>query len=196
MESKDSELISHYLMNFKYNLFRTKRVLKKYESLIKKEQHVNKVRAVIIDDGKILVCKYSDVFMLPGGKKENESDIEALQRELKEELGIIIDDNCNSICDYSQVYPNYYDRKTKSMVERHNRTKYFLVEKNNIIGYTERNLSNSEIKNNFEAFYIGFDDLKELLADYSSSNEKYDFFKDELLYILSILSSSPKLILK
>ena len=196
MESKDSELISKYLNNFKYNAFRTKIILKKYEGLIKKEQHVNKVRAIIIDDGKILVCKYSDVFMLPGGKKENESDIEALKRELAEELGIIIDDNCNCLCEYNQIYPNYYDTKTKSIVERHNSTKYYLVEKNNIIGYTERDLTDSEIKNNFEAFYLGLDDLKDMLTCYSSSNEKYDFFKDELLHVLNILSSSSKLILK
>ncbi len=196
MESKDSELISQYLEKFKYNAFRTQKVLKNYESLIQKEQHVSKVRAVIIDDGKILVCKYSDVFMLPGGKKENESDIEALKRELKEELGIIIDDNCDGICEYNQIYPNYYDRKTRSIVERHNSTKYYLVEKNNIIGYTERDLTNNEIKNNFEAFYIGLDDLKDLLSCYSSSNEKYTFFKDELLYVLNILSSSSRLILK
>lgn len=51
---------------------------------------------------------------------------------------MVINDNCIEHCVYNQIYPNYYDRKTKYIVERHNTTKYYLVEKSNIIGYTNR----------------------------------------------------------
>ena len=48
-----------------------------------------KVRAILIDDNnQILIAKYSNVILLPGGKvDEGETLSEAITRELSEELG-------------------------------------------------------------------------------------------------------------
>ncbi|HHP7503382.1 TPA: NUDIX hydrolase [Staphylococcus aureus] len=55
---------------------------------------IKKVAAVIIKEGYILSVskkKAPDFYMLPGGKYEkSENDIEALSRELKEELNVTI----------------------------------------------------------------------------------------------------------
>ena len=45
------------------------------------------VNAAIIHDGKVLLVKKKNTWILPGGKpKENETDISCLFREMKEEL--------------------------------------------------------------------------------------------------------------
>ena len=54
---------------------------------------IDKIGAIIIDNGKILVAReYGlDVFFIPGGKrKQGESDLQALEREIIEELGVAI----------------------------------------------------------------------------------------------------------
>ena len=153
-------------------------------------KNVYKSRAIIVNNNKILVCKYADLFMLPGGKKEDkETFIDALKRELIEELGIIVDDNVKELYDYDIEIRNYYDRKEKMRLNRHNYTKYFLVEINNIIGYTYKQLSESERNSNITFFYIEIDKLKELLHDYKSWNKKYEYYKNELLNILDRFES-------
>ncbi len=48
--------------------------------------NTSKVRALIIDNNnKVILTKYADMYMLPGGKIDfNEKNIDALCRELKE----------------------------------------------------------------------------------------------------------------
>ena len=50
----------------------------------------NKVRVILLDDNNnVVVTKYADMFMLPGGKiNKGESLEKGLVREVKEELGI------------------------------------------------------------------------------------------------------------
>lgn len=57
---------------------------------------IRKAAGIIIKDRKLLLFKGGgkDTFVAPGGKPEsNETIKEALARELKEEVGIIIDEN-------------------------------------------------------------------------------------------------------
>jgi len=45
------------------------------------------INAVVIQDGKLLLVKKKDVWIFPGGKLESgESELECLNREIKEEL--------------------------------------------------------------------------------------------------------------
>jgi 8-oxo-dGTP pyrophosphatase MutT (NUDIX family) len=57
----------------------------------KPENLIYKVGAVIIKDRKVLVCRNigKEIFISPGGRiEEGEEDIECLERELREELGV------------------------------------------------------------------------------------------------------------
>jgi 8-oxo-dGTP diphosphatase len=71
---------------------------------------INVTCAIIVKDGKILVAQRSERMKLPlkwefpGGKlEENESEIDCIKREVKEEINIdieILKKLSNSICDY------------------------------------------------------------------------------------------------
>ena len=64
--------------------------------------------ALLVRDGRVLLCHrsagrrwYPDVWDLPGGHVEaGETAVEALARELKEELGILVGDPC---CELARV---------------------------------------------------------------------------------------------
>ena len=50
------------------------------------------INAAVINDKKILLVNKKEVWILPGGKpEENESDLDCLSREVKEELGAGLD---------------------------------------------------------------------------------------------------------
>lgn len=62
------------------------------------KKEINVVGAIIIQDGKILCCQrggdraLANLWEFPGGKiEEGESKVDALKRELKEELKITVD---------------------------------------------------------------------------------------------------------
>lgn len=62
------------------------------------KKEINVVGAIIIQDGKILCCQrgedraLANLWEFPGGKiEEDESKVDALKRELKEELKITVD---------------------------------------------------------------------------------------------------------
>ena len=75
-------------------------------------QHIDVVAGLIFRDGRLLACQRHEggAFPLkwefPGGKVEvGESDIEALRRELREELGIVVRD-AKQIFQHKHVYPD------------------------------------------------------------------------------------------
>ncbi len=51
------------------------------------------IDAAIIRDGKLLLVRKRETWILPGGKpEEGETDLECLAREIKEETGIVAED--------------------------------------------------------------------------------------------------------
>ena len=72
----------------------------------------NKVRAIILNDLNIIIVDYGNILMFPGGKVEvNEKDNEALKRELKEELGLDLeDDMIIPFIEYHSYIQNYPSR--------------------------------------------------------------------------------------
>ncbi len=79
---------------------------------------INRCRAsaLIVQSGKVLVIQRVKpgltYYVTPGGGIESGEDKEtALQRELKEELGIVIHEWSHLFCLYDQSAPGYYGNK-------------------------------------------------------------------------------------
>lgn len=78
------------------------------------DREVSKVRAFILNkEGKLLVCNYAGVYLLPGGSiDESETKIEALIREVNEEAGLeITKEQANEYLEIQSYEKDYYDRK-------------------------------------------------------------------------------------
>ncbi len=83
---------------------------KHFQNYLKMPNTINVTCAIIVKDDKILVAQRSERMKLPlkwefpGGKlEENESEIDCIKREIKEEINIeieILKKLSNSICDY------------------------------------------------------------------------------------------------
>jgi 8-oxo-dGTP diphosphatase len=68
------------------------------------------IDAAIINDGKILLVKKNETWILPGGKPEgNESEIECLCREVRQELSGTELSNINYYHDFEGITPNKKD---------------------------------------------------------------------------------------
>lgn len=103
-------------------------------------------RAVILDRGKILICKNkrNDYYFLPGGHVEfGETAQQALGRELKEELNIEAD-----TIEYIGTVENMFSENGN----RHH-------EINLVFAVKPQNHSSASIENHIEFFWIGTNKL-------------------------------------
>ena len=85
-----------------------------------------KVRLLSIKDGELVVANYADLFMLPGGKiDKGESLIDALLREVYEEVGFNIDldrvEELAVVDNYQSNYPS--DGK---LINKYTKTYYYV----------------------------------------------------------------------
>lgn len=78
--------------------------------IISYDKEVKKARLISIKDNKILVCNYNGYLMLPGGKLDDtESFNEGLKREIKEEIGVEIE-NEQEFVTVNNYVKNYISR--------------------------------------------------------------------------------------
>jgi len=152
------------------------------------DQMTCKVRGIILEDDKIVFSKYADVFMLVGGKVDDgETNIEALKREIREETGAIISEDATPFIRIESYLKNYYDRKKRKYINRLTITTYYFV---NIVKFTDKNLTDSECQLGLSVYKMDIDELRDLVVNYLSTNEKYDIFKNELLQVLDSIKKS------
>lgn len=111
-------------------------------------------RSIVIKDGKILMSYETnrDQWMIPGGGIEpGESAIECVIRETKEETGYIIKPS-ECLLEIREYYEDW---------EYINR--YYTGE---IIGQTERKLTEAEIRNGLEPRWVNISEMNEILSSY------------------------------
>ncbi len=136
------------------------------------------------DDGQFILSHFERVYFLPGGKIElDETPVEAVKRELKEEtnINILLDD-----IEPFVLVKNYlrdYKSKDGTIVNRLVNTYYFT-------GFTSKedieyfNLTIPEKKDDLRSFYIDMEEAIELLKEYNKENPKATYLALETLKVL------------
>ena len=126
----------------------------------------NKVRVILLDDNNnVVVTKYADMFMLPGGKiNKGESLENGLVRETKEELGIdLFSDNFIPFIEISNFIEDYPVVANSKKENRINNTTYYLVRTNKKYNKDNISLSDREKENGFEVRTLNIIELLKLI---------------------------------
>ncbi len=159
-----------------------KQLMFDYKENIEYQKVKDKVRAVILNnDGRALLVKYAGLYMLPGGKiDENETEKEALRREILEETGIdiFIDTDIENEEPFLQIETynqNYYDRKADKKINRVRKTSFYALKTNQKIKIEKQRLSESEKQKNL---IVEFENLS--VIEYKVQNNKTDNFRKEI----------------
>lgn len=164
-----------------------KRIINNTNNLTKEslDMTTNKVRAIILNNLYITIVDYSNILMMPGGKiEQGENELEALIRELKEELGLdISDDKVIPFIEYNNYLYNYPSKSGKT-INKLVTTKYFIVRTNNQIDISKNNLTESEKNQTFKVLNENILHINSIIANNNSTNPRWPHFKKELTDIL------------
>ena len=159
-------------------------------------EYTAKVRALLVDDKcQILIAKYGNVILLPGGSiDEDEVANASLIRELTEETGIDYEitelDYLNNINYYQRDYPKRDGTKTNRLVQTH----YFIGQYKGV-AINKQHLTEKETKDGFKLELVPIIELEKMILDNENDNPRNKYFQKELLTILSFykgLQEQPK----
>lgn len=151
------------------------------------DRNVKKVRAILINkEGKALVTKCAGKYMLPGGKIDgNETEVEALRREILEETGIEI--NTDSIQPFLQINAynrNYYDRHTMKNINRHTQTTFFEIYTDEQINENKQRLTESEKSAKLKSEFKNLSIIQYLVETNNIQSQNKEVFDREILTAL------------
>lgn len=153
-------------------------------------KEVAKVRALIFNEkGQVMVSQFSNgTHILPGGKIDiGETIEEALQREIKEETGILIQKDkigepFLGIAAYDADYP---DSETGRKINKLTKTVFYEIHTDQNIDTTNQNLSEREIESGLKHKYLNLTILRYLIENDVKGIYKRDVLNREILTVLS-----------
>ncbi len=139
-------------------------------------KEVNRVKALLINDSNEIMLGYcNNQYQFPGGHvEENETLNEALEREIKEETGIIID-----VKKLTPFFKIHYDLKENEL-----NIYYYLIHCNDNINYENVNYTNLELEGDYKLIYVHLEEVETVLMDNINSNPKNRFIVPEMLQAL------------
>lgn len=166
-----------------------KKIINNPENLSKDEIQLTtkKVRAIIIDNSNnIFITKYADMYMLPGGKVDNnEKDRDTLIRELNEELGIKFDnEEITPFITFENYIKNYPIVNSDKKENKLNITTYYIIKTDKKFNKDNIKLTEKEKQNNFSVISMNLDNIINIVSNYQSKNIRNLPFKTELIKIL------------
>lgn len=158
--------------------------------IIDYEEVKEKVRLISVVDGSIAICNYSDYYMFPGGKIENQENlIDSLKREIFEETGNVLDD-FQYYLEVNNYIENHISRDSNTPKNRKIITHYFITDQKLDLN-KKRKLSAKE-NGHLEIKYVKIDELITLLNNVPL-NYKQQMYAKEVLTVLRYYLNSFKL---
>ena len=157
------------------------------------DEFSQKARALLIDDdNNVLVAHYGGVYLLPGGKiDDNETPIQALIRELQEETGINYSEQDLVYLTTIQSFQKNYPKRDGTLHNRLVETHYFHGRLKKITPSNQQ-LTVKEQKDNFKLLLISLDELTNIASSNKSNNPRNKYFTQELLSIIDYYNSKAK----
>ena len=152
-----------------------------------------KARALLFDDdNQVLIARYSDVILLPGGSiEENETVHEAIVRKLSKETGkkYEIDDFdiLATVKHFQKKYP-MIDGTTKNRLVQ---TYYFIGKYKGVLKDLA-NLTENEKNGNFKLELVPIDDLEDIIIENKNDNPRNIYFQKELIEVIRFYKEKQK----
>ena len=145
-------------------------------------QTFRKVRAVIENkEGCFAISSEAGKYIFPGGKcDKNEDDLSAIQREIREETGMVFSaDEFHKVLELETMYDNAIDYRTKTVRPRHTITTYYYVKTDQTINKDNMNLTEGEIQENFKISFVDRETLFKMLLEEHKEAMNWQLFYEE-----------------
>lgn len=152
------------------------------------QETVKKCRCIFLNSDKILIEKYAGLYMLPGGKiDQNEDALTAIIREIKEELGMDI--NVTNLTPFLIIehYNKDYLKTNGKRLNKLTKTIYFISNIPYNIDLNKVSLTEKEKEGNLTIKEINTAELRRQLSFRKDMNHKIDLYSQELLEVLANL---------
>lgn len=141
-----------------------------------------KVRAIIENEfGCFAISSEGGKYIFPGGKcDKDEDELLAIQREIKEEMGIDFElSDFHKIFVIESMYDDAVDYRTQSIRPRHTITTYYYTKTNSKIDEQKQSLTQGEINENFKVCFVDKHVLLEMILEKHQDVVNGHIFDDE-----------------
>ena len=150
------------------------------------ETFSSKVRAVLLEDDKMLMAYYGGVYLFPGGTIEKEEDPDlAIIRELKEETGIDYDINklkkLYTLKYYQKNYPVHRDLLRNRLLL----TEFYLVDYQGV-DLSKIDRTEKEKRDGFHLQLVKFSEINDILNE-KTDNPRKKYFDREIDETVKVL---------
>lgn len=165
-----------------------KEVIYNYDNLRENEidEIVIRCKGLIINNKNEIMLGYcQNTYQFPGGHlEENETLLDCLKREIKEETGIELeDDEINkNIIEKNTHYTRNYRNTNKN---RKNEIYYYIIKTNKLPNINNNHLDKNEIEGNYTIKMIDINDVENILIDSIPLNDINKIIVEEMLDVIN-----------